>query len=119
MTLRDAQTLLPPCRVCARPSAQVQLERRGGNWHLRYTGPGGSNGQGSPITYEQADRIVAALTPPYESRLIQSIGWYDDAGYCSKCSAFYCATHWNLSPSGGGFCPGGHFKSLDPHWSPN
>jgi hypothetical protein len=49
---------------------------------------------------------------------VHTAGFYDDAGFCRDCDAPYCYRHWHVSESGYGYCPRGHGKSLDPHWSP-
>ena len=86
---------------------------------LIYSGPGGSNGNiGDLITQDQANAIRAALSAPYFADKLRAAGFYDGAGFCNQCLKFYCSTHWNVSGTGGGVCPEGHFKSLDPHWSP-
>ncbi len=67
---------------------------------------------------ERANAILAALSQPYDSAKIRAIGFYDDAGFCQECDAAYCYRHWHVTRSGYGYCPEGHGKSLDPHWSP-
>jgi hypothetical protein len=42
----------------------------------------------------------------------------NDAGFCPDCEVPYCHQHWHLSDTGYGYCPYGHGKDLDPHWSP-
>ncbi len=69
--------------------------------------------------YERALAILAALTLPYEAAKIRAADFYDDFGFCIDCAKFYCSTHWQVSTTGGGRCPAGHFKSLDPHWHPD
>ena len=86
---------------------------------MTYSGPGGSNGSGDSISAERARAIITAFTLPYDPNEIRAADYYDDAGYCLECRKFYCPTHWNVTPTGGGWCPAGHFKSLDPHWSPD
>lgn len=86
---------------------------------MTYSGPGGSNGSGDSISAERAQAIITAFTLPYDPNEIRAADFYDDAGYCLECRKFYCPTHWNVTPTGGGWCPAGHFKSLDPHWSPD
>jgi hypothetical protein len=49
---------------------------------------------------------------------VHAAGFYDDAGFCQSCDAPYCYRHWQVTRSGYGYCPHGHGKSLDPHWSP-
>lgn len=113
-------TLDPPCSECGDPAARVVLAERAGGWHLTFVGVGGSgNGRGDRISEDRAKAIIDALTPPYDSAGIHAADVYDDFGFCTYCAEFYCATHWQISASGGGTCPAGHFKSLDPHWSPD
>jgi hypothetical protein len=101
-----------------RLAAEIEVSEASGSWLLKYSGPGGSNGSGDRISSETAEAIRSAFTPPYELTKIKAAGFYDDAGFCATCGKFYCPTHWNVSSTGGGRCPAGHFKSLDPHWSP-
>jgi hypothetical protein len=113
-------TLDPPCSQCGSPTARVVLAEYTGGWRLTFVGVEGSgNRSGDPISGEEATAILDALTPPYESARIQAAGFYDDFGFCTSCAEFYCATHWQVSTTGGGTCPAGHFKSLDPHWHPD
>ncbi len=113
------RSLRLPCSTCGVPAAELDLFEKSGQWHLRYSGACGSNGRGDPITAERAQKILAAFSEPYESAQIHAAGLYDDAGFCTTCEKFYCGTHWQVSPTGGGRCPAGHFKSLDPHWHPD
>ena len=86
--------------------------------YLLYSGPGGSNGWvGDPISDERAEKLIAAFENPSDERFAEA-DLYDGAGFCSSCQCYYCESCWNASFSGGGRCPHGHFKSLDPHWSP-
>ena len=110
--------LSPRCALCTNLSAEIEITGDSGSQMLKYSGPGGSNGSGDLISGERADAIRAAFAPPYELDKIKAAGFYDEAGFCAGCSKFYCYTHWNSSSTGGGRCPVGHFKSLDPHWSP-
>jgi hypothetical protein len=112
------QTFQPRCAICNSPTATIEISQKNGRPHLKYEGPGGSSGSGNPITAERAQAIITAFTPPYEPEKIRTADFYDDAGYCLTCQAFYCTNQWNISSTGGGTCPQGHFKSLDPHWSP-
>src|SRR5579863_3769345 len=107
-----SDSLSPHCSVCNRLAAEIEVLNVSGSWRLRYSGPGGSNGNGDPISAEQAQAIRAAFAQPYERDKIRAAGFYDDAGYCVDCGKFYCSTHWDVSSTGGGFCPAGHFKSL-------
>jgi hypothetical protein len=110
--------LSPCCSECNRLAAEIELSETSGTWHLKYSGPGGSSGIGRGISVKEADAILLAFTPPYDPEKIKTAGFYDDAGFCTECAKFYCSTHWNVSSTGGGRCLAGHFKSLDPHWSP-
>ena len=114
----SASALSPRCALCTNLAAEIELSTEPDSQRLRYSGPGGSNGSGDRISTDRADAIRSAFTPPYESVKIKAAGFYDDAGFCAACSKFYCSAHWNVSSTGGGECPIGHFKSLDPHWSP-
>jgi hypothetical protein len=114
------QVFMPPCSSCGAASARIELLRAGAGWRLIYSGPGGSNGaSGETIAQERATAIKAAFAVPYAPMDIQAAGIYDDAGFCMKCGQFYCSVHWSVMATGGGRCPRGHFKSLDPHWSPD
>ena len=110
----------PDCAVCGNASATIELLKDGQKTRLIYKGPGGSNGNiGDIVSDKRADAISRAFMPPYVIAKIKAAGFYDDAGYCTRCKCFYCPAHWNISGTGGGKCPKGHFKSLDPHWSPD
>ena len=109
----------PFCVICGTPSALISLTESDDCNLLKYGGPGGSNGNGDEITAERARSIIMAFTKPYESARIRKANFYDDAGFCLECENFYCSEHWSITPAGGGWCPEGHFKSLDPHWSPD
>jgi len=63
-------------------------------------------------------RIAWAFRPLLRFAQVHTAGFYDDAGFCQDCDAPYCYQHWRVSESGYGYCPRGHGKSLDPHWSP-
>jgi len=96
------------------------LSEHADGWYLRFMGVAGAgNGRGDRISGERAQAIRAALSPPYDTARIQAAGFYDDFGYCTSCGKFYCSTHWQVSTTGAGSCPAGHFKSLDPHWHPD
>jgi len=85
-----------------------------------YDGPGGSSGDGGvPITAARRDALAAAFKQPYDHARIKAAGLeFDEAGFCAPCGCFYCSTHWHVDDIGAGTCPQGHFKSIDPHWSP-
>jgi hypothetical protein len=102
----------------AKRRSLFQQYRKAEEFYLLYEGPGGSNGWvGDPIPAERAQRIIRALTTP-TAELLSRAEFFDGAGFCESCSCFYCEKHWNVSISGGGRCPKGHFKTLDPFWSP-
>ena len=110
----------PRCSECSAVTVEIDLSDRSGGWHLIFEGVcGAGNGNGDPISAERAQAILDALSPPYETARIQAAGFYDDMGFCTSCAKFYCPTHWQVSSTGGGTCPAGHFKSLDPHWRPD
>jgi hypothetical protein len=116
------QTFQPACAICGTPGATIKLTEKDGRFFLVYSGPGGSNdtgsGMGDPVTAERAQAIITAFSPPYAAARIRTADFYDDAGCCLECETFYCPGHWNITSTGGGWCPQGHFKSLDPHWFP-
>jgi len=91
--------------------------RTASSHHLIYAGSGGSNGLGDSISPERAAEILAAIANP-TPKTMKAADFYDGAGMCDQCGEFYCPTHWSISATGYGFCPRGHGKSLDPHWSP-
>lgn len=114
------EVLGPACHTCGRPSAIIKFSQERGAVRFIYSGPGGSNGSiGDLITDERANAIRQAVTVPFDNVKLRLAGLYDGAGFCGQCAKFYCTTHWNVSTTGGGMCPEGHFKSLDPHWSPD
>ena len=86
---------------------------------FQYKGICAGNGSGDLISEARAGAIRTAFTAPYTAERIQLADLYDDGGFCSECTAFYCYDHWHVSTTGGGRCPNAHFKSLDPHWSPD
>lgn len=114
----------PPCNAettsgkCKHPASTVEVARKWLSYHLRYAGPGGSNGSGDPIDKETAARIIKMFSAPVDGEAIDK-EFYDGAGLCKSCAAFYCPKHWSISSTGFGTCPQGHGKSLDPHWSPD
>lgn len=98
---------------------EVLEERRGDppQWWFIIKGVERGNGAGDPIDEDSARRYLDAFTAgDYAS--IERLGLYDTAGFCSTCRVPYCSRHWSMSSGGAGECPRGHFKSLDPHWSP-
>lgn len=115
---RTRFNMSPLCALCGRPAALVEIIETSESCFLRYSGPGGSNGTGDPISAQRASAVREALTPPYGPVKFKAAGFWDDAGFCAECCKFYCPTHWSVSSSGAGRCVQGHFKSLDPHWHP-
>lgn len=137
----DSVLLSPTCRECGSEGAHIEIVAPSGypesanEWrkselasyeqyrdfsshYLLYSGPGGSNGLiGDTITEERVALLKSAFTKPFDKAKIKA-QFYDMAGYCIPCESFYCTTHWNSTSTGGGTCPQGHTKSLDPHWSP-
>ena len=110
----------PQCLECGAATVQIEITESPSGGHFRYQGTVDcGNGQGDPMASERAQAILDALTPACESARIQAAGLYDDFGFCTACTKFYCPTHWEVSSTGGGTCPAGHFKSLDPHWHPD
>lgn len=109
-----------PCSECGNPTGLVRLFEYPNGWRLGFWGVADVGGGGAdPVSDERARAICEALTPPYAAAKIQAAGFYDDFGYCMDCGKFYCSTHWQVSSTGLGTCPAGHFKSLDPHWHPD
>jgi hypothetical protein len=132
----------PKCVICEQPSATIEIVpphtppvewaaweearqqvftkyRDPASHQFLYNGPGGSNGWvGNPIDSARADRITAAFSAAPTAEAIKAAGFYDGAGFCASCAAFYCAEHWSISATGFGTCPRGHGKSLDPHLYP-
>jgi hypothetical protein len=60
-----------------------------------------------------------AFAEPYTFAKVHTAGLWDDAGFCEECDAAYCYAHWHDDKVGQFRCPRGHWKSLDPHWSPD
>ncbi|HUS23013.1 MAG TPA: N-formylglutamate amidohydrolase [Aeromicrobium sp.] len=139
---RDHLVFRPPCTECGAVASSIELVPVGelpvdwddldrdtkhmtwqfyrvDSWQLVFVGIMSGNGVGDGISTEEAARIAEAFREPFEFDRIRTADFYDDAGFCGDCRAFYCYVHWNVSSTGGGTCPRGHFKSLDPHWSPD
>ena len=97
---------------------QFEEWREGDGYIMRYEGIEAGDGDfGTPATEEEVLEIISALSPDFDADVIRS-HFYDSLGYCHECRTFYCRIHWKVSSTAGGRCPKGHFKSLDPHWSP-
>ncbi|BDW93646.1 hypothetical protein MACH07_24780 [Flagellimonas marinaquae] len=132
----------PMCSTCGNPTAKIEIVgpnaypqdalkwktadyihydkfRNFNSNYLIYSGPGGNNGYiGDPIDLNRKAALIDAFTAPYNPIEMRE-QFYDMAGYCAACDAFYCSKHWSTTTSGYGKCPKGHGKSLDPHWSPD
>jgi len=136
-----AIVVTPPCAACGIPSARIELvapgqlpaewgqwpstvqrsvlrQREPAQWYLLFKGVAAGNGYGNPINASRAGRIAQAFRSPLCFAQVHTAGFYDDAGFCQNCDAPYCYRHWHVSEGGYGYCPRGHGKSLDPHWSP-
>lgn len=110
----------PRCSVCGRSSVTIRIVSRDGSIYIVYSGlEGGTGWGGDPASSAVVEATKRAFTPPYSTVSIKAAGFSDDAGFCDLCESFYCSRHWNISNTGGGTCPKGHFKSLDPHWRPD
>jgi hypothetical protein len=113
------QDLSPLCAECGRPATTVRLVPESAGVRFSYTGICAGNGGGDLVSPVRESAIRTAFSPPYSTERIKLADLYDDGGYCTECGKFYCFSHWRVSTTGGGRCPQGHFKSLDPHWSPD
>ncbi len=113
------EDLSPACASCGKPATRIKLIHEVGGVRFRYEGICGGNGSGDLMPAARVDAIRTAFTTPYAAEKVKLADLYDDGGFCVECGNFYCFNHWNVSTTGGGSCPKGHFKSLDPHWSPN
>jgi hypothetical protein len=109
----------PTCVACGRPCATIRLTKEGESFRFVYRGLLSGNGGGDLITGQEATNILTAFSHPFLADKIGLADLYDDGGFCRQCEKFYCVRCWNASVTGGGRCPAGHFKSLDPHWSPD
>jgi hypothetical protein len=87
------------------------------SWRLRYTGPGGGNGdRGTPITQERAEAFIEVFTEPYSIQLLPKLKMYDRGSLCPECRKPYCYWCWNTSVNGWGYCPQGHSHGIDPYY---
>lgn len=73
---------------------------------------------GGPIDASLAGQIAWAFRPPLRFAQVHTARFDGDAEFSQDCDAPYCYQHWHLSGTGYGYCPYGHGKDLDPHWSP-
>ncbi len=128
------------CQVCREPATRVRLVPPGRlpsdfdtwkkdlqdahsryhdstRWRFIYRGVEAGNGLGDDITTERAAVLASAFSEPLTYEKVRTSGLYDDAGFCRQCRLPYCFDHWGAG-EGSGTCPRGHWKSLDPHWSP-
>jgi hypothetical protein len=127
----------PLCAKCSKPVTLVELvppgrlphdfetwpeslrslyrEYYNGNahWHFLFRGIEGGNGIGDGID------AARAFTTPLTFAKVHAANLFDDAGFCEECDAAYCYTHWHDDKVGQFCCPRGHWKSLDPRWSPD
>ena len=134
--------ITPPCAACGAPSAHIELVAPGqlpagwdqrlpgtmhgsilrrpepGRWYLLATDIATGTSYGGPIDASLAGLIAWAFRPPLRFAQVHTARFDGDAGFCPDCDAPYCHQHWHLSGTGYGYCPYGHGKDLDPHWSP-
>lgn len=112
------EDLSPACCICRAPSAIIRLRLEDAGVRFTYEGVCAGNGGGRIIGEEEATALRTAFSPPFTVERVNVAGLYDDAGFCRSCEEFYCFAHWNVTATGGGWCPEGHLKLLDPYWSP-
>ena len=134
--------ITPPCAACGAPAAHIELVAPGqlpagwdqrlpgttggsilrrpepGRWYLLATDIATGTSYGGPIDASRAGQIAWAFRPPLRFAQVHAARFDGDAGFCPDCDAPYCHQHWHLSDTGYGYCPYGHGKHLDPHWSP-
>jgi len=136
---RPSLLFAPPCSVCGKRAVLIEIippgelphdwdewspglqeafleGSRRGKYTYRFRGVMGGNGLGDLVSESKARHIMKPLVPVFRFDEVHR-RYFDDLGYCEKCGAFYCYTHWSPSSSGGGVCPKGHGKLLDPLWS--
>ncbi|MBY9074219.1 hypothetical protein K1X13_05220 [Nocardioides sp. WL0053] len=87
-------------------------------WRFIYEGVEAGNGHGDDIKESEAALLAHAFTVPLTYPRVHTAGLDDDAGFCPTCAVPYCFDHWNSPGRADGTCPRGHWRSLDPHWSP-
>jgi hypothetical protein len=134
--------ITPPCAACGAPSAHIELVAPGqlpagwdqrppgtmpgsilrrpepGRWYLLAKDIATGKSYAGPIDASRAGQIAWAFRPPLRFAQVRTARFDGDAGFCPDCDAPYCHQHWHLSGTGYGYCPCGHGKDLDPHWSP-
>ena len=99
--------LAPQCAVCDAVTGEAVLSRTDAGWWLSATGLGTPE-PGAPVTDERAALVCAAIGEPAGKDRLWSAGLDEVLGFCLRCSAFYCKTHWRA-----GYCPRGHLMSID------
>ena len=96
----------------------IVRQREPGQWWLLSKGVAAYNGYGDPIDASRAGQIANASRPPYASPRSTRPGstTIQDS---ARTATLRTATSTGTRPSPGcGYCPRGHGKSRDPHWSP-
>ena len=94
----------------------VLRRREPGQWYLLFQGIAAGNGYGDSIDASRAGRINQASRPPLCFAQVHTAGFYDDAGFCQDCDVPYCCQQLARVRVWVRLLPGGHGKSLDPHW---
>jgi hypothetical protein len=116
----DRRISCAECGATATRVALVSPSSEADRWRFIYEGVVAGNGShGDPVSEERAElltRVFGEATPTMEG--VNRVQLYDDAGFCRDCGLPFCDVHWQGSEHGGGTCPNGHWKSLDPHWHP-
>jgi hypothetical protein len=111
------QDFSPACFICNARCSVVKLFAEGSGVRFVYGGLERGNGSGDTITLARAEAIKTALTGPTTASKLSAADIHaGNTGFCRECSQFYCREHWQISITGGGRCPEGHFESIDPHW---
>jgi hypothetical protein len=101
---------IAPGRILRRPHPQ--------EWYLLRQGIAGDNSYAGPLTASGAGQIAWALRFPLRYAQVHTARFHDDLGFCPDCEVPYCHQHWHRTDTGYGYCPYGHGKNLDPHWTP-
>jgi hypothetical protein len=133
--------ITPPCAACGIPAAHIELlapgqlpagqnqwpgithgsflrRPRPGQWYLLRQDIATGTSYGGPIDASLAGRIAWALRSPLRFAQVRTAKFDDDLGFCPECEVPYCHQHWHPTDTGYGYCPYGHGKDLDSHWSP-